>query len=105
MPESKKSSPSFPIEGNQGEPGVELPDARDLQKWRRDEEIAYNQGNRQTEKALFYRRTYDFLTHNRVVGDYYEFGCHRCRPFRMALTDERRHNLSAVKFFGFDSFE
>ena len=30
-----------------------------------------------------------FLTDNRVVGDYHEYGCHRCRTFRMALTEAR----------------
>src|SRR4051812_2356099 len=105
MPDTKKSSPMAGVEPKHGEPWVELADARDLQEWGRDQEIAYNQANRQTEKALFYRRTYDFLTDNRVVGDYYEFGCHRCRTFRMALTEARKHNLSSAKFFAFDSFE
>src|SRR5689334_5194659 len=105
MPESKRSSPLFPLQGKHGEPWVDLPDGRDLQAWARDDEISYNQANRQTEKALFFRRTYDFLTDNRVTGDYYEFGCHRCRTFRMALTEARRHNLPSAKFFAFDSFE
>jgi len=95
----------FTIEGMLDEPWVTLPDAKALANWGRDEEIAYNQMNRQTEKALFYRRTFDFLTDNRVIGDYYEFGCHRCRTFRMALTEARKHNLSAMKFYAFDSFE
>lgn len=95
----------FATEGMLDEPWVTLPDAKALANWGRDEEIAYNQMNRQTEKALFYRRTFDFLTDNRVIGDYYEFGCHRCRTFRMALTEARKHNLSAMKFFAFDSFE
>lgn len=88
-----------------GEPWVDLPDGKALANWGRDEEIAYNQTNRQTEKALFYRRTFDFLKDNRVVGDYHEFGCHRCRTFRMALTEARLHNLDRMKFFAFDSFE
>jgi hypothetical protein len=105
MAESKKPSPLAPIAGKDGEPWVVLPDGKALADWARDDEIAYNQANRQTEKALFYRRTYDFLTDNRVVGDYYEFGCHRCRTFRMALTEARRHNLSSARFLAFDSFE
>jgi hypothetical protein len=88
-----------------GEPWVELPDGKALANWGRDEEIAYNQTNRQTEKALFYRRTFDFITDNRVAGDYHEYGCHRCRTFRMALTEARLHNLTSMKFFAFDSFE
>src|SRR4051794_29781721 len=105
MAQDKKPSPIAPIAGKQGEPWVELADGRQLADWTRDDEIASNQANRQTEKAIFYRRTYDFLTDNRVVGDYYEFGCHRCRTFRMALTEARRHNLSSAKFLAFDSFE
>jgi hypothetical protein len=88
-----------------GEPWVDLPDGKALANWGRDEEIAYNQTNRQTEKALFYRRTFDFITDNRVVGDYHEYGCHRCRTFRMALTEARLHNLKSMNFFAFDSFE
>ena len=71
----------------------------------RDQEIQYNQTNRQTEKAHFYRKTFDFLTDNRVHGDYHEYGCHRCRTFRMALTEARRHNLESMNFHAFDSFE
>ena len=94
----------YALDGKFGEPWVELPSNDALANWGRDEEIAYNQINRQTEKALFYRRTFDFLTDNRVIGDYYEFGCHRCRTFRMALTEARRHNLADAKFYAFDSF-
>jgi hypothetical protein len=101
-------SPHYPpmeIAGKLGEPWVALADGADLSAWGRDEEIAYNQTNRQTEKALFFRRTFDFLTDNRVHGDYFEFGCHRCRTFRMALTEARRHNLASMQFHAFDSFE
>ena len=61
--------------------------------------------NRQTEKSLFFRKTFDFLTDNRVKGDYLEFGCHRARTFRMALTEARKHNLQDMNFWAFDSFE
>ena len=43
-----------------------------------------------------------FLSGNRINGDYFEFGCHRCRTFRMALTEARRHNLREMKFLAFD---
>ncbi len=88
-----------------GEPWVELGDGTSLAGWTRDDEIALNQMNRQTEKYRFFVNTFDFLTDNRVHGDYYEFGCHRCRTFRMALTEARRHNLNSMKFFAFDSFD
>jgi hypothetical protein len=87
------------------EPWVKLATGAELARWGRDEEIAYNQASRQAEKALFYRRAFDFLTDNRVRGDYHEYGCHRCRTFRMALTEARRHNLADISFFAFDSFE
>lgn len=105
MPERKVQHAAVPVEPLIGEPWVVLADGKELGQWTRDDEIAYNQTNRQTEKALFYRRTFDFLTDNRVVGDYHEYGCHRCRTFRMALTEARRHNLSEMRFHAFDSFE
>jgi hypothetical protein len=86
------------------EPWVKLAGGQELAQWGRNEEIAYNQASRQIEKALFYRRAFDFLTDNRVRGDYHEYGCHRCRTFRMALTEARRHNLADMTFFAFDSF-
>jgi len=102
---SKKPFSPVSIEPKVGEPWVALANGKELADWTRDDEIAYNQNNRQTEKVLFYRRTFDFLTDNRVHGDYYEFGCHRCRTFRMALTEARRHNLDTMHFNAFDSFE
>jgi len=104
----QRTKPHFPpvaIEGALSEPWIALADGRALAEWSREDEIAYNQTNRQGEKALFFRRAFDYVTDNRVKGDYYEFGCHRCRTFRMALTEARRHNLSAMKFRAFDSFE
>ena len=100
-----EGGPAAGIEGRPGEPWVTLATGPELARWGRDEEIAYNQRNRQTEKALFYRRTFDFLTDNRVQGDYHEYGCHRCRTFRMALTEARRHNLAGMHFLAFDSFQ
>lgn len=102
------ANPHFPpveLNGMIGEPWVVLANGEELAAWGRDDEIAYNQTNRQTEKLLFFRRTFDFLTDNRVHGDYFEFGCHRCRTFRMALTEARRHNLDQMRFHAFDSFE
>src|SRR6185295_6804759 len=76
-----------------GEPWVHLADGAELASWNKDDEIGYNQRNRQTEKQLFFRRVFDFLKENEIRGDYHEYGCHRCRTFRMALTEARRHNL------------
>jgi hypothetical protein len=87
------------------EPWVKLANGKELANWSKQDEIRYNQGNRQTEKYLFYRRTFDFLHENEIKGDYHEYGCHRCRTFRMALTEARRHNLDSMQFWAFDSFE
>ncbi len=102
---SKSETRSVTIEGRIGEPWVDLMDGKALVNWGRDDEIGYNQTNRQTEKSHFFRTTFDFLTDNRVKGDYMEFGCHRCRTFRMALTEARKHNLKDMHFWAFDSFE
>jgi hypothetical protein len=88
-----------------GEPWVGLATGRDLAGWTKNDEIRYNQGNRQAEKYLFFRRVFDFLNENEIRGDYHEYGCHRCRTFRMALTEARRHNLDGMRFWAFDSFE
>lgn len=87
------------------EPWVRIDGEEALGNWGKDDEIRYNQGNRQSEKYLMFRRTFDFLTENEIFGDYLEFGCHRCRTFRMALTEARRHGLDKMKFWAFDSFE
>jgi len=88
-----------------GEPWVRIEDGKTLSDWVKDDEIRYNQGNRQSEKFLMFRRTFDFLTENEISGHYLEFGCHRCRTFKMALTEARRHGLDKMKFWAFDSFE
>lgn len=88
-----------------GEPWVKLANGKELARWTKQDEIRYNQGNRQAEKYLFFRRIFDFLNENEIRGDYHEYGCHRCRTFRMALTEARKHNLNDMKFWAFDSFE
>lgn len=93
------------IEPVEGEPWVRLPNGKDLEFWGKENEISYNQSLRQMEKYRMFVRAYDFLTENMVKGDYYEFGCHRCRTFRMSLTEARRHNLSEMQFHAFDSFQ
>ena len=67
--------------------------------------MAYNQANRQLEKYRFYVKAFDYLQDSRVMGDYHEYGCHKVRTFRMALTEARRHFLERMKFWAFDSFE
>lgn len=98
-------SGKFDITPLEQEPWVKLADGAELATWGKPEEIVYNQRNRQTEKYLFFRRVFDFLTENEIHGDYHEFGCHRARTFRMALTEARRHGLDNMKFWAFDSFD
>jgi hypothetical protein len=76
------------------EPWVNLATGRDLKDWTHAEEVSYNQANRQMEKHLFFVRCFDFIKDNRIVGDYHEFGCHRVRTFRMALTEARFRELT-----------
>ena len=87
------------------EPWVRLHNQKDLVGWGKKEEINWNQIHRQRAKYEFYIKAFDFLTDNLIVGDYLEFGCHRARTFRMALTEARHHNLKDMKFHAFDSFE
>ena len=88
-----------------GEPWVKLADGKELAGWVKEDEIRYNQILRQAGKYQFFRRIFDFLNENEIRGDYLEFGCHRCRTFRMVLTEARRHDLKNMKFWAFDSFE
>lgn len=86
------------------EPWVEIADGAALADWSAEDEIRYNQQNRQREKLKFFRQVFDFLKENEIAGDYHEFGCHRARTFRMALTEARRKNLHGMAFWAFDSF-
>jgi len=86
------------------EPWVKLHNSKDIEKWEKEDEICWNQTHRQRAKYEFYINAFDFLTTNNVKGDYFEFGCHRGRTFRMALTEARHHNLTDMQFLAFDSF-
>lgn len=104
MSDARKAS--FPLaQPKLEEPWVDLPDGRALAQWSKEDEVAYNQTNRQLEKYKFFVKAFDFLQDSRVRGDYHEYGCHRVRTFRMALTEAKRHGLDQMKFWGFDSFE
>lgn len=89
------------------EPWVHLLKATDFEwlRWDKTAEIAHNQQLRQSLKYLFYQLAFDYVSESGVHGDYLEFGCHRARTFRMALTEARRHNLDAMLFYAFDSFQ
>lgn len=87
------------------EPWIHIPDEESLKDWKHENAVAYNQMNRQMEKQKFYVKIFDFLKENRIDGDYHEFGVHRARTFRMALTEARRSNMDNMQFYAYDSFE
>lgn len=87
------------------EPWVHLEREINFRDWSREDLIAYNQTSRQSEKLRFYRLAFDYLNDAGIKGDYYEFGCHRARTFRMALTEARRQMMDEMRFFAFDSFQ
>ena len=76
------------------------------EKWTKEDEIVYNQNNRQNAKHYFFYQAFEFITENSMEGDYHEFGCHRCRTFRMALLEANKHFLQdKMKFYAYDSFK
>jgi hypothetical protein len=86
------------------EPWVRLDRSVDTANWQHDDEVRHNQRNRQTQKHQFYVNVFDYLKENRIEGDYYEFGCHRVRTFRMALSEAHHQNMDSMRFLAFDSF-
>ena len=74
--------------------------------WCKQDEIIYNQTNRHASKLDFFYKAFEFISENSIFGDYHEFGCHRCRTFRMALLESSRHFLeNKMRFFAYDSFK
>lgn len=94
----------------------------DFLEWDKQSEISYNNNEiRQKEKYRFYQLVFDYFAANAMGGDalsigsnglsqdgvirsYFEFGCHRVRTFRMALSEARK-KMFDWRFFAFDSFE
>lgn len=77
----------------------------DFEGWDKNAEISYaNNEIRQKERHRFFQMAYDYLSANHINGDYYEFGCHRVRTFKMSLSEAKRRNLTDMNFFAFDSF-
>lgn len=71
----------------------------------KEDEIIVNQQRRQTQKFNFFLNSFDFLTDNKIMGSYFEFGCHKARTFRMALTAAKFYNIKNIEFHAFDSFK
>jgi hypothetical protein len=87
------------------EPYVKLLTSTDFKKMSDDELIIENQQFRQQQKYNFYRLAFDYISENDIHGDYHEYGVHKCRTFRMALTEAFRYRLNSMNFWAFDSFE
>ena len=87
------------------EPYVKLENAKELEGWNKECEVAYNQQRRHKIKLDFYRDAFDFIYTHKLKGDYLEFGSHMARTFRMALTEARKKNFADMNFWAFDSFE
>lgn len=96
---------STEIQTSQNEPFVKLQDGADLKNWSKDDEIIYNQQLRQKAKVEFYQQAFEFIRAQSIIGDYFEFGCHKVRTFRMALTEARKKNIVSMNFYAFDSFD
>lgn len=94
-----------PVQGIGEEPWVGLRSEKDFANWTHDDLIHWNQKRRQADKYEFYIRAFDLQLSNKVDGDYFEFGCHRARTFRMALTEARRRFMDHMHFLAFDSFQ
>lgn len=77
----------------------------DFRYWDKNKEIAYNQNLRYRVRQFFFQMAYDYLAANFIEGDYFEFGCHKARTFRISLTEARRKNFNNMSFIAFDSFE
>jgi hypothetical protein len=87
------------------EPWVDLASESQFLHWSKADLISNNQRLRQQEKYRAFCLIFDMLAENQISGDYFEFGCHRVRTFRMALTEARKRDLHDMHFYAFDSFE
>ena len=87
------------------EPYVKLADKIKLDTLSKDKRINLNQQRRQLEKFKFFVNAFDFLNDSQIRGEYFEFGCHRARTFRMALSAAAFYKIEGMKFYAFDSFE
>ena len=74
-------------------------------EWCHEDRIIWNQVQRQGDKHQFFRHAFEFISDNGINGDYHEFGCQRCRTFRMAMLEAKRHFLNRMRYWAYDSFE
>ena len=87
------------------EPFVKLASKKNFDEISKEKSITLNQQRRQLEKFKFFVNAFDFLNDSQIRGDYFEFGCHKGRTFRMVLNAAAFYKIESIKFFAFDSFE
>lgn len=87
------------------EPYVELPNYDNFKNHSKELEVSINQNRRQLEKFKFFINSFDFLNDSQIYGDYLEFGIHKARTFKMALSCAKFYNINDISFHAFDSFE
>lgn len=87
------------------EPFVYLPSLDDFYGLSDDDRVLFNQKRRQKIRFDFFINAFDYLTGSEITGNYFEFGCHRARTFRMALSCAHFYKMNSMNFHAFDSFE
>jgi O-methyltransferase len=93
------------ITGINYEPYVKISDGSEMSAFDKETHVIINQQRRQIQKFHFFLNSFDFLNDSAVAGDYYEFGVHKARTFRMALTAAKFFAMDSMYFRAFDSFE
>lgn len=78
--------------------------AKDLKDWCYAKQAPYitEQMNRQIYE--FFQNAFGYLLGSGLRGDYHEYGCFSARTFRIVLSEARRWELDAMRFYAFDSF-
>ena len=92
-------------ETSKQEPWVDFLSPKDVSALSREDRISANQMRRQKAKFEFFKFAFDFLQDSQIDGEYFEFGCHRARTFRMAMSCADFYGYEDSKFFAFDSFD
>ena len=66
--------------------------------------VDHRSENRMAERGML-AQAFEFIHINAVEGDYFEFGLWRGKTFCYAHSLRRRHKMSKMKLWGFDSFQ
>ena len=79
---------------------------KDFTSWNKSNEIEYNNNEiRYKARYEFFQNAFDYLAGNFIAGNYLEFGVHKARTFRIALSEAKKKNFTNMSFYAFDSFE